>query len=115
MGRDEGNGEGHEEGLDEDAEGREEVTLVDVDGKEHEFVVLAVVEVDALDYAMLAPTEQVDNEEQEGDLDLFLFRYDEAEDGTVSFSEIEDEATYEKVREYCSKELLEIEDGEEAG
>jgi hypothetical protein len=85
----------------EELEGPDIVTLEDDEGNTMEFALLAVVEVDDQDYALMTPLEQMEDEAGDS-MDLFLFQYDEAEDDTASFSEIEDEATYEKVREFCS-------------
>lgn len=99
------NGDGHVDGFDdgENIDDNDIVTLVDEDGDEHDFVVLAIVELDDQQYAMLAPLEQVDDEENP-ELELFLFTYEETEEG-ANFGEIPDDETYERVQEYCAKLL----------
>ena len=97
------NGEGHIDGLD-DGESIEEadiVTLVDEEENEHQFVVLAIVEMDDNQYAMLAPLDQV-NDDSNPELELFLFTYNETDEGYAEFGEIDDDKIYEAVQEYCA-------------
>jgi hypothetical protein len=100
-----------DEGLDESVEVEQHdiVELEDEDGNMHQFALLAIVEDAEQDYAMLAPLEQVQNEEGD-ELELFLFKYDETEEGGL-FSEIEDEETYKRVQAFCST-LVEMGDEE---
>lgn len=97
------NGEGHIDELDdsEELETQDIVTLVDEDENEHQFVVLAIVELDDRQFAMLAPLEQVEDD-SDPELELFLFTYAETEDGIAEFGEIEDEEVYEAVQAYCA-------------
>lgn len=99
------NGEGHVDSFDEseDLEGDDVVTIVDEDGNERDCVVLAVAEVDGQDYALLAPADQLEDEEGQ-ELELFIFTYDldEDDDETEVFGFVEDEAVYEKVRDFFS-------------
>jgi len=92
----------------EQIDGEDLVTLVDEDGNEHEFVVLAIVDMDGSEFAMLAPLDQVDDD-SEPELELFLFTYQETEDGYAEFGEIEDDATYQAVQAYCAT-LLDTDD-----
>jgi len=89
--------------LDDSAEFDESdlVTLVDEDENEHDFVVLAIVEMDDRQFAMLAPKDQVDDD-SEPELELFLFTYAEGEDGIAEFGEIETDELYEAVQAYCA-------------
>ena len=93
----------NDEGLDQadDLAGPDIVVLVDEDGNEVEFALLAVVEVEEQDYALMTPIEQIEDEESDS-MDMFLFQYDEDEDGAASFSEISDEETYVRVRDFCA-------------
>ena len=88
-------------GADEAFEAPDVVTLEDEEGNTMDFALLAIVEVEEQDYALLTPVEQLEDEAGES-MDLFLFQYDEEGDGTASFSEIDDEDTYNKVRDVCS-------------
>lgn len=97
------NGSGHVEELDE-SEGLEVVEFTDDDGNTYTAAILAVVEVDELDFAVLAPVEQLEDENAE-ELELFLFHYGEDEDGNEVFAYIEDEELYNKVRDAAASLL----------
>lgn len=98
---------GHEE---EDDDSGEVVTLTDDDGNEVTFEMLAIVEVDGQDYALLTPVD-LDDEGEEG-IDIHIFRYKETEDGT-EFDDDLDEATFEKVQAAADELFAELE--KEAG
>ena len=69
------------------------VTLSLDDGTEAECVVVTILEADGRDYIVLLPTDG--NEADEGE--VFLYRYDEDEDGNPSLSNIENDEEYEIV------------------
>ena len=96
-----------------ESDGEEVVILVDEAGKEHQFMVLAVVEVEEQEYAMLATVDQLEQDDGT-ELELFLFQYSLDADGNEIFSAIEDDATFEKVRELCSN-LMEVENNPPIG
>lgn len=93
----------NEEELDElDEEGEEgeddeddTVILSDAEGNEIEYQFLAIVEVDGENYALLTPAVDEDDEEA---TEIFIFHYEQDEDGGEIFSDVADEATFEKVR-----------------
>lgn len=97
-------------GLDEgdDETGYDIVVLEDDEGNTMEFAVLDIVEVDEQDYALLVSVEQIEDEAGDS-MDILIFQYDEEDDGVASFSEIEDEAIYERVREHCAT-MADLED-----
>lgn len=108
------NGEGHVDGFDESEEIDESelVTIVDEAGKEYACVVLAVADVDDQDYALLAPQDQLADDEAE-ELELFIFRYEVDTDEQVErFDYVEDEAVYKKVEAFFSQ-LMEQADEDE--
>lgn len=104
------------EGFDESEEIEDIVMITDEDGNQIECIVLAIMEVDGVDYAMLAPVEGVEGDDGD-DVELFLFTYSEDEEKEEEyFGPIEDDATYEKVREAFAQlmeQADEDEDGEE--
>lgn len=105
------NGAGHVEEFDEsDAISEEDiVTLVDDEGNEIEFVLLAIVTLDDVQqFAMLSPLDQMSEDEGPA-LELFLFTYKETEDGYAEFGEIEDDETYQAVQAYCAT-MLDMDD-----
>jgi uncharacterized protein YrzB (UPF0473 family) len=116
MSRDEGNevDEGQDEGLDEgeDISDADRVTLVDEEGNETEFVLLAVIDVEGQDYALLAPEGQLGDD---GDsIELFIFQYDVDEDGEEAFSPVDEDGRYEEVRDLFAQ-LMDLEDGDAEG
>lgn len=106
----------HDHNHDHDEEGADTVVLIDADGNEVEFGFLGFIEEEGLTYALLAPVEQLDDEESE-DFDVFIFHYEESEDGEESFSEVADPATFERVKAkadlFFQELYAEDEEGEE--
>lgn len=81
------------------------VVLEDENGEPVEYIFLALVEVDELEYAVLTPNEEPENDEEP--MEIFLFGYSEDEEGYEVFSEIEDDATYQKVKAEAERVLTE--------
>ncbi len=102
-----------EEWDDEDEEGDDTVILVDAEGTEREFVFLAVVDMEEEgQFAALTPAEEDESSEN---TEVFLFHYEEDEDGAESFTPIEDEDLFARVQlaaEEMFKQMDEGEDGE---
>ncbi|HHW03477.1 MAG TPA: DUF1292 domain-containing protein [Thermoanaerobacterales bacterium] len=73
---------------------KELITLYDEDGKETEFEVLGIVNVEDNDYAILVPLDE-ENEEEEA----YIFRIDTDENGEEVLTEVEDDDEFEAVRE----------------
>ncbi len=101
-----GNESGTEDQVDQLDEGEEldeldRVTLVSEEGEELQFVLLAVIEHEEQDYAMLAPEDQLMDDAGD-ELEIYLFSYDVDDEGLATFGPIEDDQTYEAVREFCS-------------
>lgn len=93
------NGEGHVDGFDESEEldADDLVTITDEEGTEWECAILAVVEHEGAEYALLAPVDQLEDEENE-ELEMFLFLYEVDDEGVQTFSYIEDDEVYEAVQ-----------------
>ncbi len=85
----------------------EVITLVDEDGKEHQFALLDVIEVDENEYAILIPAEDGDAEEAD---EAVILRMEEDEEGNEVLVDIDDEAEFERVAT-AWEELLDEEDG----
>ena len=116
MGKDEdkGEGEGEVESFDESEEMDDLlVTFTDEDGNDADFMVLAVMDIDGQDYAMLAPAEQLGDDDSDEGVELYYFKYHEDDEGET-YDEIEDEALLERVHKAFG-ELMEQsdEDGED--
>lgn len=84
------------------------VTLTDEDGQEHQFLMMAVVEVEDIEYALLTPDEG-ENADEDSPMELFIFIYEASETGDEVFSSIEDDETYDAVEKVFSS-LIEMED-----
>lgn len=108
--------DGDEEWDDEEGEESDTVILVDAEGTEREFVFLAVVDLeDEGQFAALTPA---DEDEESENTEVFLFHYEEDEDGAESFTPIEDEDLFARVQaaaEEMFKQMDEDEDGHEHG
>lgn len=69
--------------------GEDIVTLVDEDGKSHEFQVVDILEVEGQEYALLLPATEADSEEND---EVLVLRFLEDR-----FELIEDEAEFQRV------------------
>ncbi len=109
------NGDGHVDGFDESEELAEDdlVTITDDDGTEWECAILAVVEHEGDEYALLAPVDQLEDEESD-ELEMFLFLYEVDDEGVQTFSYIEDDEVYEQVQQ-AFQVLMEQGGDDEAG
>jgi len=88
------------------------VVLTDEDGKEHEFAIVDVIEVEGKDYAILLPMgEEAEDEEAEGD--AVILRIDTDENGEDVLVDIEDDDEWEKVAEAWEALVEEEDDFEE--
>lgn len=88
------------------------VVLTDAEGNEVEFGILGFVQVDEQTYALMAPVEQLDDEESE-DFDVYIFHYEFGEDGDESFSEVADPEVFEKVKAEADKFFANMEESDE--
>ncbi len=72
----------------------EVITLVDEDGKEVEFELVMTIEANDNNYAILAPLEINEDEDED---EAFIFRIEEDEEGEMVLEAIEDEDEYAMV------------------
>lgn len=95
----EDNGDGHVDGFDESEElsDGDQVTIVDDEGNEVNCLVLAVLEHEGEEYALLGRMDQLEADDGE-EVEVFVFRQLIDEEGQQVFESIEDEETYEAVR-----------------
>jgi uncharacterized protein YrzB (UPF0473 family) len=75
------------------------VVLTDAEGDEREFQFLDVVEVDDMQFALLAPVMDEEEENEDEPAEIFIFRYEVNEDGVETFTDVEDEDLFAKVRD----------------
>lgn len=104
MARDNGNGTIDQ--LDDSEEIHEDdiVVLVDDHGDEYRFVLLALIELDSGDYAVLAPEEQLLDKTRE-DVDLTFCEVTRAANGAEKFNQVEDDETFQAVKKACAEML----------
>lgn len=97
-------------------EGDEVITLTDGDGKEHDFTVVDVIEVDGHEYAILLPLDELEaGDDDEGE--AVIFRLEEDENGEEVLVDIEDDEEWDRVaaayEQMCDDELAELDEDEE--
>lgn len=73
---------------------RETITLLDENGEETEFEVLGVITVEDIDYAILIPTDEDEDDDQ-----AYIFRIDTDENGEEVLSEVENDEEFELVKD----------------
>ena len=73
---------------------RETITLLDESGEETEFEVLGVVAVEDINYAILIPVDEDEEEDQ-----AYIFRIDTDENGEEVLSEVDDDEEFEIVKD----------------
>lgn len=86
------------------------VTLSLDDGSEVECAVLTIFDVKDQDYIVLLPLDEEGNENADGE--VFIYRYNETEDGEPALENIEDDDEYEAVADRFD-ELLDEQDFDE--
>lgn len=81
------------------------LTLPDSDGVDTDFDVLTVLPVEGTQYAVLAPVEQLDSEEDGATLDLYIFQWEE-DDENVTLHAVEDDEVLDRVMAVAEEELF---------
>jgi len=107
------NGQGYVDDLDESSTITDEdrVTLVDPDGNEYDYVLLATLEVNGQDYAVLGPEEQVTDPSRE-EVELSFFKIVTNAMGDEEFASVDDKSEFASVRDAVA-ELLGLSDAED--
>ena len=100
----------HQEGFDEDAQihDHEIIELTDEDGNTQLFALIAVIEDEGVDYAMMASVEQLEDDESD-ELEFLIFEYTQTPEGHT-FKEIEDEDVYQRVADFCATLVNQVEE-----
>ena len=80
------------------------ITLVDDDGKEHDFIEVADIEIDGNEYKILLPAEEDSDE-------AVIFKCGKDDEGNEVLMDIEDDEEWEKVADAWT-EMAEQEDSE---
>ncbi len=97
-------------GHDHEHEEQMTVTLTLDDDTELECAVLSIFPVEDKQYIALLPLTEDENEEEEAE--VFLYRFEELEDGELNLLNIEDDDEYEKVAD-AFDELLDAQEFDE--
>jgi uncharacterized protein YrzB (UPF0473 family) len=94
-----GNGDGHVDEFDESEEFDEDdlVTITDEEGTEYECAILGVLEHEGAEFALLAPIEQLADDDGDA-VEMFIFSYTVDDEGNQVFGYIDDDALYEQVK-----------------
>ena len=97
-----------DEELEDDFEDEDNIVILqDAEGNEVEYEMMGIVEVEEETFALLTPVAEDDESEE---LQVVLMRYDEDDDGGMSFSDIDNDDLFQKVQaaaEIFFKELME--------
>lgn len=94
--------------LENDGEEFEVLILIDDDGQEHSFELIAELEIEGNSYVVVAPIdEDSDDEEEEVEITILRATYDE--EGNMYLEDIEDDEEWEKVAD-AWQELVESEE-----
>ena len=100
----------HEHDHDEFEEEDDVVEFEDPDGNVVSYTFLAVIEVDGEQFALLTPVEP---EETEEDMTaIYVFFYEQDEDGGETFAPVEDEEMLKKVQAEAEKMFAEADEDE---
>lgn len=73
------------------------VLFADDNGEEHPFLLLAELELDNIDYALLSPLQQIDDDDDEH-FDVFIFRVTVDANG-AEYEVVDSEEEFARVRE----------------
>lgn len=102
-----GHDHGHEDGHEHDEE--DIVVLADGNGEDIEFLWLGMVEVEEESFALLTP---LDSTESDDSTEIYVFRYEQDEDGGEIFSDVEDEELLKRVQAKAEEMFSEGEEEE---
>ena len=90
------------------SEERDDVlVLVDEKGEEIEFEYLDTVEMNGMEYVVLLPSGDLDDEEETETEEVVILKSDKDEAGEVSFVSVDDEAELQKVFDLFKKKVQE--------
>lgn len=112
------NGEGHVHGFDDSDEITDEdlMTFRDENGAEREGLIVAVIEHEGVDYAVVQPLDQLevddDEDDDEAEIETYVFAVVTNEEGELGYGEVDDEAAFDAVCNAFS-ELQELTLGED--
>ncbi|MEN0064843.1 MAG: DUF1292 domain-containing protein [Myxococcota bacterium] len=117
AGSEDENGEGHVHGFDDSEEITDDDVMVfeDENGVEREGLIVAVIEHEGVDYAVVQPLDQLteeDGDDEEDEIETYVFTVMSTAEGEVAYGEVEDEAAFNAVCDAFS-ELMDTVDDED--
>jgi uncharacterized protein YrzB (UPF0473 family) len=92
----------------ENGEEFEVLILIDDDGQEHSFELIAELEMEGNSYVVVAPIDEEFEDEEEEEVEITILRATYDEEGNMYLADIEDDEEWEKVAD-AWQELLESE------
>ena len=95
--------------LDNDGEEFEVLILIDDDGHEHSFELIAELEMEGKSYVVVAPIDEDLDDEEEEEVEITILRATYDEEGNMYLEDIEDDEEWEKVAD-AWQELVENEE-----
>ena len=103
--------DGFREDLDNGGEEFEVLILIDDEGQEHSFELIAELEIDGNNYVVAAPIDEEMEDEEEEEVEIVILRAIYDEEGNMYLADIEDDEEWEKVAD-AWQELAESEEFE---
>jgi len=85
------------------------LVLVDEEGVEHQFELLAELDIEDDKYQVLVPLNELDEDLDEGEVEVIILKLVYDEEGNELLSDIEDDEEWEKVAD-AWRELVESEE-----
>lgn len=101
--------DGFRDDMDNGGEEFEVLILIDDEGQEHSFELIAELEIDGNNYVVVAPIDEEMEDEEDEEVEIVILRAIYDEEGNMYLSDIEDDEEWEKVAD-AWQELAESEE-----
>lgn len=101
--------DGFRDDMDNGGEEFEVLILIDDEGQEHSFELIAELEIDGNNYVVAAPIDEEMEDEEDEEVEIVILRAIYDEEGNMYLSDIEDDEEWEKVAD-AWQELAESEE-----
>jgi uncharacterized protein YrzB (UPF0473 family) len=101
--------DGFRDDLENDGEEFEVLILIDDEGQEHSFELIAELEMENSNYVVVAPIDEEMEDEEDEEVEIVILRAIYDEEGNMYLADIEDDEDWEKVAD-AWQELAESEE-----
>ncbi|MGI6514913.1 MAG: DUF1292 domain-containing protein [Syntrophomonadaceae bacterium] len=101
--------DGFRDDLENDGEEFEVLILIDDEGQEHSFELIAELEMENSNYVVVAPIDEEMEDEEDEEVEIVILRAIYDEEGNMYLADIEDDEEWEKVAD-AWQELAESEE-----